>query len=49
MDTLYEYDQKLYDIVMQEAQAFYSGDKTAEQAAKLIQSKASIYMSEQFG
>lgn len=29
--------------------AVHSGDKTAEQAAKLIQSKASIYMSEQFG
>ena len=49
MDCLYEQDQRLLDIVLREARAFYSGDKTAEQAAKLIQSKASIYLAEQYG
>lgn len=49
MDCLYEQDQRLLDIVLREARAFYSGDKTAEQAAMLIQSKASIYLAEQYG
>lgn len=34
-------------IITDEAQAFFAGDKTAEETAKLIQSRVHIYMSEQ--
>lgn len=42
-----DYSMDIYDIVMEQAQAFYAGQKTAEEVAKLIQSKASIYINEQ--
>ena len=48
MDGIYEYDSAIYDIVMGEAAALFNGDKPADEAARLIQSKASIYLSEQF-
>lgn len=48
MDGIYEYDSAIFDIVMGEAAALFNGDKPADEVAKLIQSKASIYLSEQF-
>lgn len=33
-------------IVVEEAQAYFSGDKSAEDVAKIIQSRISIYLSE---
>lgn len=41
------YDESINKIVLEGAQAFFAGQKTAEEAAKLIQSKASIYVNEQ--
>ena len=41
------YDEKIYEIVDEEAQMFFSGDQTAQQAAEMIQSRASLYLSEQ--
>jgi hypothetical protein len=35
------------DIVLEEAQAYFSGDKTAAQVADYIQSRVEIYLSEQ--
>ena len=43
------YDDTLLDIIKSEFSAFMNGDKTAEEAAKLIQSRASIYLAEQAG
>lgn len=41
------YDTSILDIVEEQAAAYFAGDKTAEETAKLVQSKASIYVSEQ--
>lgn len=37
----------VYDIVTEQAQAYYAGQKSAEEVARLIQSKANIYVNEQ--
>ncbi len=44
---LMESDNAIYDIVFEQAQAFYSGQKSAQDVAKLIQSKVTIYVNEQ--
>lgn len=41
------YDETVLDIIRKESAAFFNGDKTAEEAAKIIQSKVSIYIAEQ--
>lgn len=41
------YDETVLDIIHKESASFFNGDKTAEEAAKIIQSKASIYVAEQ--
>ena len=41
------YDNAVLDIISKESAAFFKGDKTAEDAAELIQSKVSIYLAEQ--
>lgn len=41
------YDNAVLDIISKESAAFFEGDKTAEDAAELIQSKVSIYLAEQ--
>ncbi len=47
--SLYEYDQALLDMILDAAGAYYAGDRSAEDVAKLIQSKANLYLSEQYG
>ena len=42
-----DYDQSIIDIVLEEAAAYFAGQKSAEDVAKLIQSKANIYINEQ--
>ena len=37
----------IFEIVSEEAAAFFQGQKTAEDVAKLIQSKANIFVNEQ--
>lgn len=44
---LIDLDQSVIDIVTEQAEAFFAGQKTAEETAKLIQSKANIYVNEQ--
>lgn len=39
-------DTILYKIIAEEAAAFFAGDKTAEEASKLIQSRVSLYVAE---
>jgi len=42
-------DDVVYDIVMEEIQAFFHGDRTAENTARIIQSRVQIYISEIMG
>lgn len=42
-----DYNSSVFDIVSEEAQAFFAGQKSAEEVARLIQSKANIYVNEQ--
>ena len=49
VDCMGEYNAALYTIVSQELKTLAAGDCTAEQAAANIQSRASIYLSEQYG
>lgn len=44
---LYEKNPALMQIIMDESAAFFAGDKTAEQTAENIQSRASIFLAEQ--
>ncbi len=41
--------EKIFDIVMEEMEAYFAGDKTAEETAELIQGRAELYLSERFG
>ncbi|MDD6022903.1 MAG: extracellular solute-binding protein, partial [Oscillospiraceae bacterium] len=42
------YDSPVAQIVMEEAEAFFAGDKSAEETARVIQNRVSIYLGEQF-
>lgn len=42
-----DYDTSIIDIVKEQAAAYFAGQKSAEETAKLIQSKANIYINEQ--
>ena len=46
-DKVWEEDEAIYSIVFEQAQAYYSGQKSAEEVARLIQSKVTIYVNEQ--
>ena len=47
IENLYDYDSAIMDIIKSECQAMFNGDKTPEETAKLIQSRASLYVAEQ--
>ncbi len=49
IDCVSFYSPDLYDLVLREATPFFQGGISARQAAENIQSKVSIYLSEQFG
>lgn len=49
IDCLAQYDASIYNIIMESCLPFFAGDKTAEQAAALIQSRVSLYLSDQYG
>ncbi len=42
-------DEPLRQIILTGAQSYLSGDKTAEESAALVQSRASVYMAEKYG
>ncbi len=44
---MYNVDDSIYSIVNEQAQAYFSGQKTVDEVARLIQSKAGIYVNEQ--
>ncbi len=41
------YDTSIFDIVNEQAQAYFAGQKTIDEVCRLIQSKANIYVNEQ--
>lgn len=45
-DRSYSYDTQLFKIVSEEAQPFFEGQKTAKEAADIIQSRVKMYVSE---
>ena len=46
-DRVYNYDEELMNIINAECEAFFAGQKTAEDVGKLLQSKLTIYINEQ--
>jgi ABC-type glycerol-3-phosphate transport system substrate-binding protein len=44
--TVATYDSDIMDIVTEEAEAYFAGDKSAEEVTKLIQNRVSIYLGE---
>lgn len=42
----YQYDDAMMKIILEEASAYFSGQKSAEEIANLIQSRVSIYVAE---
>jgi len=46
--NLYEIDNSLYDIIYEECLAFFNSDKSAAETAAIIQSRAQIYLDEQW-
>ncbi len=40
------YDSDIMDIINEEAEAYFSGDKSAEDVAALIQNRVGIYLGE---
>ena len=48
VDTIARYDESLTDIINEEANAYFKGTKSVDEATSLIQSRASIYLSEQY-
>ena len=47
IENLNNYDSAIMDIINSECQAMFNGDKSPEETAKLIQSRASLYVAEQ--
>ena len=49
LDTVtgvFKHNETLYNIVIEEASAYFAGAKTAQQAAEIIQGRAQIYINE---
>lgn len=47
--AVYNNDSKMMELILRDTQACFSGDISAERAAEQVQSRAGIYMAEQFG
>ena len=41
------YDETVVDIVIEEAEEYFAGNRTAEEAAARVQERVSLYVSEQ--
>ncbi|MGN1305946.1 MAG: ABC transporter substrate-binding protein [Oscillospiraceae bacterium] len=46
INTVYEYDSDLLKIIDEEVQAYFSGQKSVDEVADIIQNRASTYISE---
>lgn len=47
LSTTMKYNSEAYSIIMEEAKAFFEGERSAEETATLIQNRVSIFISEQ--
>ena len=47
IDRIYAWDDEINEIAVSAAGAYFAGDKTLDEAAELIQNRASLYVSEQ--
>ena len=47
IDSPVQYDNKVYEIVEEEAQSYFEGKQTAQEAADMMQNRIQIYISEQ--
>ena len=45
-DTLRSYDEEIINLVNEEAAAYFAGEKSADEVARIIQSRVSIYVRE---
>ena len=45
-DKLVNYNESISDIIIEEAQSYFSGQKDAASVAKIIQSRVQIYVNE---
>ncbi|MBR4101639.1 MAG: extracellular solute-binding protein [Oscillospiraceae bacterium] len=45
--TCYYFDTKVYTVLLEEAEKMLAGDQTPEETAKMMQSRVSLYLSEQ--
>ena len=45
--TVGSYDQQIFDIINEQAEPFFDGARSAEETARMIQSRASLYIAEQ--
>ena len=46
VDSLYSYDQNIYDIVTDVAGSYFSGDRSLDDTASQIQSRVKLYVNE---
>ena len=46
-DRIWNSDSAIMDTITAEAEAYFAGQKTAQEVAKLVQSKLTIYVNEQ--
>lgn len=46
-NSIYTYNNTVYEIIQEEAAAFFDGQKTAEETAKIIQDRVGLYVMEQ--
>lgn len=46
VDKLYQFDEQIGNIVMEEAESYFAGAKTAQEAADIIQSRIHLYVNE---
>ena len=46
VDSMYAYDEKIFDAVKEVASQYFAGDKPLDDTASLIQSKVSLYVNE---
>jgi len=45
--TVYSYDQEIMNIILEECEFFFAGQKTAADTANIIQNRLSLYLAEQ--
>ncbi|MGN0979571.1 MAG: hypothetical protein ACI4PT_04490 [Candidatus Avoscillospira sp.] len=46
-NSIYSYDEAILNIIKEEIEPFFDGQKTAEETARLIQNRVSLYVAEQ--